>query len=346
MPEPIPLDEITAPRIAVPTEPLEEFLLQKEHGPFMVLAYTFRGPEASKYAQILTAELRRDYHLPAYIWLVRIQPMRSNIHGVQPTAPDHARNNDMAPPERYRTYDEAAVLVGNCKTIDESEALLHTVKKIVPRCLGQFPQIYQNRKGKGLNRSIMTTNPFQAAQNLFPGAGVGIAADGKPVRQNAVIDPEVIITRLANSKKIDPLIVRMNGGPNSLFKNRSEYTLMVAEFTGRTSVAMTTQKGFSSNLPDDEESLKKSPLIRAHDEAEKLAEVLNKCHSLKGTKAYVFHGRVSSFVTVGGFNSKTDPNFRVVAANLNEVSNELMKRGFSQLPLRPSSEPMAVPKDH
>jgi hypothetical protein len=192
----------------------------------------------------------------------------------------------------------------------------------------------------------MTTNPFQAAQNLYPGAGVGVAPDGKPIRQNAVIDPSVIITRLEKARTIDPLILRMNVGPNSLFKNRSEYTLMVAEFSGRTSVAMTTQKGFSTNLPDDEESLKKSPLIRAHDEAEKLAEVLNKCHSLKGTRAYVFHGRVSSYVTLGGFNSKTDPNFRALAANLNEVSNELMKRGFSQLPLRPSSEPMPVPKDH
>ena len=69
--------------------------------------------------------------------------------------------------------------MGNCKTLDEAGKLLHQVKKIVPKCLKDFPVIFQNRKGKGLNRSTITTNPFQAAQNIYPGngpAGSGLPA--------------------------------------------------------------------------------------------------------------------------------------------------------------------------
>src|SRR5262249_52203028 len=82
-PDPVAFEDLKAPSIPAPVEPIDEFLLQKENGPFMVSAHTFTGPEAAKYAQILAMELRRDYHLPAYVWLAKVQPLRSNVWGVQ-----------------------------------------------------------------------------------------------------------------------------------------------------------------------------------------------------------------------------------------------------------------------
>jgi hypothetical protein len=347
LPEPTPLDEIKAPVVAQPSEPIDEFLLQKDHGPFMVCAYTFTGPEAAKYAQVLAMEIRRDYHLPAYVWLAKIQPMKSNIYGVQPTAPPHARNNDVSPPERWRTQDEAAVFVGNCKTIDESKMVWKQVKGIRPQCLDTFPVIYQNRKGKGLNRAFMTTNPFAASQYLYPGGNVNVA--GLPMKQGQAFDPNVATTVFQNARKVDPLVKRMNTGPdarNSITKNPAKYTLKVADFTGRTAVQVTTAKEFDERNPENREALKKSPLITAHDDAERLAEVLNKCKSMSGMRAYVFHTRSASIVTVGGFNAPNDPNFqRIVAENkLRHVSEELVARQFSFLPLRPDSDLMEVPK--
>lgn len=344
IPEPVDLDQIKVPNIPAPAEPIDAYLLQREHGPFMVLAHTFTGPEAAKYAQILAMELRRDYHMPAYVWLAKVQPMRSNIFGVQPTAPPHARNGDMSPPEKWRTTDEAAVLVGNCKTIDESKELWKQVKKIRPRCLDTFPTIYQNRKGKGLNRAFMVTNPFVPSQDIFPGGGPDPSA--LPIKQGQAFDPGVAVTAYEKVKKVDPLVKRMNEGPHSIFKNPGKYTLQVAEYSGRTAVTVTTEKGLDDKFPENRRVTEKSPLLTAGDDAERLADALNKCRSMKGMRAYVYHTRYSSFVTIGSYSGPNDPSFKALHAGnqIAEISNELLKRGFSQIALRPSAEPMEVPR--
>lgn len=347
VPEPTALDDMKAPNIAQPAEPIDQYLLQKDHGPFMVSAYSFTGPEAAKYAQILAMEIRRDYHLPAYVWLAKIQPMKSNIYGVQPTAPQHARNNDLSPPERWRTQDEAAVLVGNCKTIAESKEVWKQVKGIRPKCLDTFPVIYQNRKGKGLNRAMMTTNPFAASQDLYPGGTV--APNGLPLKQGQAFDPSVATTAFEQARKVDPLVKRMNTGPNVITKNPSKYTLQVAEYTGRAAVQVTTASGYSDRNPENKEALKNSPLMTAHADAERLAEVLNKCKNMGGMRAYVFHTRVKSIVTIGGFNAPDDPNFlRIMGPKgddtILKISQELIARNFAQLQLQPSTALMKVPR--
>ena len=52
----------------------------------MVLAKTFRGPDAEKLALALAMELRGKYNLPAYILRTKDFPGKSNIRGVPPTA--------------------------------------------------------------------------------------------------------------------------------------------------------------------------------------------------------------------------------------------------------------------
>lgn len=133
---------------------------------------------------------------------------------------------------------------------------------------------------------------------------------------------------------------------NSIIKNPAKYTLQVAEFTGRTAVAVNTMKDFEDRNPENREALKKSPLITAHDDAERLAEVLNKCKSMAGMRAYVFHTRSASIVTIGGFNSPNDPSFQKFMAERKfvQISDELVNRQFSILPLRPSTQLMEVPK--
>src|SRR5262249_39830037 len=98
--EPTPVDELPPPGVSLPTGPIEPFLLTKANGPFMIHAYTFRGKDAVRYAQLLTMELRDRFRLPAYIFFLRIQPGRNNIRGIQPTAPEGVPAGDLAPPER------------------------------------------------------------------------------------------------------------------------------------------------------------------------------------------------------------------------------------------------------
>ena len=274
LPTPTPPDMIKASTLVLPTEPVEPYLLTKDNGPFMVMAKTFRGPDAERFAVALVKELRQQFGLPAYIVRTKDFPNRSNIRNVPPLAPETVRRAELSDPERVRSYDEACVLVGDCKSLDESEALWHRVKKLKPKCLNEIPTIFGWRTG--LSTAIRTTNPYVPTQNIFPGRG-----------------------------KRDVLIGQMNSGPRSIVNCPGRYTLQVAEFGGRAAFNPDQKSiGMFSN-----DWLRKSPLATAADDAERLAEVLAKDPEIArtGFQPYVFHDRTKSKVMVGAFQNPTDP---------------------------------------
>jgi len=159
LPGPTPVEEIKPPAVLLPDEPLEPYLLTKANGPFMVLAKTFRGPDAEKMALALCKELRNDNRLPAYILRSKDFPQHSYIRGTPPTAPSETMTSVIKLPEKVRTADEAAVLVGDGKTLMDSELLLHQVKKLQPKCLEGMPVLWKWRGGGGLPHAIRTANP-------------------------------------------------------------------------------------------------------------------------------------------------------------------------------------------
>lgn len=357
LPEPAMLDEAVQPTFNLPTEPIEPYLLQRHNGPFMVLAKTFRGPDAARYAQALAMELRSQYNLPAYVWYLRFQPGRSNIRNVPPTAPDYVRSGEtVAAPERHRAYDEAAVLVGDCKTIDESEDVLHQVKKLHSAVLDGTPSIWNWKWRKGLNRAMLTTNPLRASQELMPSkdsgghtiahgypGGGGVGGPTIAMQDGQAVDPYVLTAGLENVHKEDKLIKQMNDpkvSGLSLYNCPGPYALQVAEFLGRS----TTDQNDSRFLSN--EFLAKSPLQGAAEDAERLAESLAKCQSLpKGYRPFVFHDRHASRVLIGPIHRPDDPNLVKVVEHLNlQVSNELVNRGFTQLPLTPANQLTPVPQ--
>ncbi|WZO97798.1 hypothetical protein EP7_004849 [Isosphaeraceae bacterium EP7] len=270
VPSPLSLEDTPQPTISLPDEPVEPYLLTKDAGPFMVLAHTFRDPNAVKYAIALTKELRA-LGLPAYVLQLKDFPGRSNVHNVPPTAPKYINQPNITPPEKYRTYDEAAVMVGKCKSKDESEKLLHQVKKIKPACLNGIPTIFHWRD-KSLSRASMTTNPYIPVQHLY-------------------------------SQKADPIIKQMNGGPHAIYQCPGQYSLLVADFSGRSTTDVNNKTFLSQS------ALKTSPLATAADDAERLAETLSKDPALRqtGYKPYVYHDRSSSKVFMGSFTDPVDP---------------------------------------
>jgi hypothetical protein len=108
----------------------------KESGPFMVLARIFRGVDAEKHARELATELRQEHKLSVYLF--------REIQG-------DARANGIA------------VLVGDAKTIQDSEAILEQVKAINPRCLAVRPMVWQ----RSLVYARRTTNPLLQKSELF-----------------------------------------------------------------------------------------------------------------------------------------------------------------------------------
>lgn len=346
VPAPASMDELAQPTITLPTEPIEPYLLQRNNGPFMVLAYTFRGPDAARYAQALVMELRGKHRLPAYVWYLRIQPGHSNIRNVPPTAAMDVQGAEKVQGvETYRSYDEAAVLVGDCKTIDESEDLLHKVKKVRSEVVDGLPSIWTWRKGKGLSRATLTTNPMAPNQALYTAQGrvAAGAVPGAPpaavLASGASVDPSVLTASFNPIRKPDPLIKQMNSGPRSAFTCPGPYTLQVAEFLGRTSIDPLDQRLNNDTL------LKQGPLAAAADDAERLAESLTKCKTLdRRYVPYVFHDRTSSRVYLGSFSGPSDPGLRELADKMNAVSTELLERKFSTLPLAPAEHLTAAPR--
>jgi hypothetical protein len=294
LPTPTPPDQIPAPTIALPTDPIEPYLLTRSAGPFMVMAKTFRGPDAERWALALVLELRNSYGLPAYVLRTRDFPMRSNIRDVPPTALRQQQQPHVTDPEKTRTYDEAAVLVGDEKTLHGSEVLLHKVEKIKPKCLNGMPSIFKWRVG--LTTAMRTTNPFVPAQDLYP-------------------------------QKADPFVKKLNGGSHSLLACPGHYTLQVAEFSGRATFNPENPE-FKESLLNF-----KSPLGMAYDNAESLADALARDPEIKktGAQPYVFHDRTSSKVMLGAFNAPDDPAAARLRATMLKIAVPLTQKTKSTI---------------
>ncbi len=299
LPTPTPPDQIGPATFVMPTDPIEPYLLTKDAGPFMVSAKSFRGPDSDRYALALAMELRREHGLPAYILRSKDFPGRSNVRGIPPTADPGVPQARLAEPEKTRTYDEAVVLVGNAKTLDDSEALLHRVKKIHPKCLDEMPSPLHWRKG--LKGALRTTNPYVPAQYLFP-------------------------------RKSNTMLKQMNSGPHSIFNCPGRYTIQIAEFGGRST--FNTQDGRFH----DPGSLKSSPLVSAASDAEKLASALAKDPEIQrtGFQPYVYHDMTSSKVMIGAFQSPQDPKAPQLRDSLLKLAVPLHGRKVTQQVIVPA----------
>jgi hypothetical protein len=267
-----PVDQLKPPTIDLPNEPIQPYLLTKENGPFMVTARVFRGVDAERMALALVKELRNDYRLPAYILRIKDFPGKSMIRGVPPTTPSNVIKPDVGMPEKIRTFDEAAVLVGNEKTMAAQEKLWNYVRKLKPKCIEGMSSPFPWRTG--LATALRTTNPYVAAQYLYP-------------------HPR------------DRLVVQINSGLRSVVNCPGRFSLQVAEFSGRLAYQLNATQPTDQLLPN----LKTSPLQTAHEDAERMADKLSRAPEIRqlGLQVYVFHDRTSSRVFIGSWNSLEDP---------------------------------------
>jgi len=290
-PDLTPAHDLKAPTLDLPNEPIEPYLLTKENGPFMVLARVFRGVDAERLALALVKELRQEYKLPAYILRTKDYPGKSMMRGIPPTVPSNVMAPEIRMPEKIRTFDEAAVLVGNEKTWADQEKLWHQVKKLSPRCLEGVSSPFPWRTG--LSSALRTTNPYWPAQNLYP-------------------------------KTRDRLMVQMNSGLRSIANCPGRFSLQIAEFSGRTTFQLNPLQQPNSMLPN----LKESPLKTAHEDAERMADKLAKDHEFQrmGQPIFVVHDLTASRVFVGSFDAPQDPRAAEVREKLIQMAVPLVDK--------------------
>ncbi len=307
-----PASELKEPDLDLPDEPVEPFLLTKENGPFMVLARVFRGPNSQRMAIALCKELRTEYGLPAYIFRKKENPGGSLIRGVPPTAPSQTNSTNVKMPEKIRTFDEAAVLVGNERTTADQERLWREVKKLKPACLEKMSTPFPWRSG--LSTALRTTNPYIPAQNLYP-------------------------------RTQDRLMITMNGGLRSVINCPGQFSLQVAEFAGRSAFSFDPKTPANHILP----RLETSPLRTAHDDAERMAEKLANAPEIRqtGQPVYVYHDHTSSKVFIGAFNSPQDPQAAALrnylVQNAYNMSNKSSKLPNEKVRGKAATDTMIVP---
>ena len=264
----------------IEADPHKEYTLTKNRGPWMIMVATFHatgdgevneGKTPDQAASELVLELRQ-LGLPAY--KLDYDPQQQLFSVKDRLGRDERRKN-------LRRVRSICVIAGNYHGIDEKVAqdTLKWIKKLHPKCL----------------RDGVTYRPTPGRPGPLSGAFLTI---------NPMLNPEEV-----EQRRQDPLLIRLNHGErHSLFENRGEFTLVVARFTGKQVSVKAGQK-----IPDIKDFLKDNDLDDAGRQARELVAVLNgnydrrQQNALNNIEAYVWHDRHESIVTVGSFDSPTDP---------------------------------------
>ena len=255
--------------------------VDQEHGPWLILATTFRGPEAQRDAQHLVYELRKDYKLNAYTHEKSYDYSKSFVgRGVDKFGnPQRMRNSS------NERFDEVAVLIGDFVTIDDPKA-----EKTLERIKTMHPQVLDP------NGEKETSQSFAAIRQLHNKVW-GSDNAGKPrgpMRMAFVIPNPKLPKDYFKPKGVDKFVEKLNSDrPHSLLKCDKAYTVRVATFDGGTSTRLHNSK--QAKGP----ALPTSRLDKAAGSADQLAGKLRQA----GVEAYVFHDRKQSIVTVGSFDS-------------------------------------------
>ena len=229
-----------------------------------------------------------------------------------------------------RIEDQFAILVGGYKDMDAARKALDHIKKIMPSdkfCL-QGERIVPGKSDKGEDGVIYQQLRYSPFMNAFVSRNPSLPPEKQP-EPNGDLMQQVDVA----------LLKKLNAGePYSLLKNPKPWTLVVATFQG--AAKCSTKAGpsslassFNKMVGRDTDDRSASAQI-----AQKLAEVLRDPKFKPGFETYVLHTSYYSVVTIGGFESETDPRMR-------QVQERLQRQILGpQVKLLEQPVPMPVPR--
>ena len=266
----------------VEADPNADYTLTDQDGPWFVMAASLSGPDAERQARALTLELRKRYRLEAYTHAMTFDfTKRAAGHGV-----DRYGRPRQLRYQRDKEIHEIAVLVGHFTSADDAELqpTLKKIKHMQPDALNMDGQTgARSGQSLGMMRRIQTALLPEDDERKSMGP-MGHAF----VTRSPLLSREYFVP-----KGVDTFVERMNKGVEfTLLDCPGIYTIKVATFNGASRIegASTGGRG-TKNL--------QSKLARAAHDAHKLTIALRK----RGFKAYEFHDRTQSIVTIGSFES-------------------------------------------
>jgi hypothetical protein len=314
----------------VEADPNKEYVITPEAGVWMVLAGSYRGPDAQNLAHQLVLQLRGRDDLSAYVFNFSEEKKRQQQEYV-----DELRRAPGAPVRIIHIEDEYGVLVGGYKDSEAAHDAMLKIKKLKPPVLTlpggkpayeivyQYnPETKKTEEGwvNPLTKSFVTRNPTVPLEKRDPNA-------------------------------FDPLWKKLNADETySLLENKHAWTLVVKDFEGVSIIQdkpSTSSNSFLKMLGMGDKS--GETLNAAALNAHNMAEALNKSKKLQEMKlnAYVFHTRSGSLVTIGGFDSLDDKEFNALKKAIEDKKWVKGQDGESaappQLLLMVRPMPMKVP---
>lgn len=275
------------PAAAAPA-PAGDGSLQQTNGPWLIMAATFSGEGAQEQAAQLVNELRSQHRLRAYLHDMQFDLTSNGSETINGKGLDKYG----APVKmRYRKGNQVrewAVLVGDFTDVDDSAAqkTLDQIKTLHPEALRL------DREG-GSTQSLANIRAYQAQQvdRLRSHSELG------PMRTAFLTRNPLLPQEYFVPKGVDKFVEKMNKGVKySLLDNQGKYSVKVATFRGKGVLQGASITGKPSNRSRRKHD---DPLMEAAENAHLLAEQMR----AQGWKAYEFHDRDESIVTVGSFES-------------------------------------------
>jgi hypothetical protein len=307
----------------VEADPSKDYPITPEVGGFTICAASFTGEMAGKQAHDLVLELRTDYHIAAYLFNRGSEQRRLQQEELQRKRAEqkaYLEKMGLQPdiPLRLpivRIEDQYAVLVGGFRDMDAAHRELNRIKKLQPP--------------RSVPRDIVTQDPQGVAAQKAKAQKMAV----NPFTNSFVVANPTIPTTHTNAFEPDPLWKKMNADETfSLLNCRRPWTLAIKEYQATAVIEPASANGslFDKLIGNNGAQQLAANAMNAHN----LAEGLHKL----GFEVYVLHTRSSSIVTIGGFDSPSDPRMPSVGRAIKSL--QLGPR----LDLFPEPLPMPVPK--
>jgi len=283
----------------VEADPAKPYTLKEEHGPWIIIACSFNGVGAQQQAHDLVLELRKFYHMEAFVHQMdfKLDDPNGNVQPLYASPHRHVYEMVTENPKAYRdgTIKETAVVVGNFPAIDDPDAqkALLKLKLADPKCLHSSQE----------ERSLAGWRSLQAGVKDLP-QGIERRKQTGPLAHAFITrNPLLPEDYFAPKGGLDELVVKMNKNvKHSLLDCPGKYTVQVAHFTGEIIINQNEIRAIETGAKAGPESTKQG-LADAAQKAHELTEALR----IDGYDAYEFHDRYASLVTVGSFDSVGTP---------------------------------------
>ncbi len=280
-----------------------DYHITKDNGPYMIYVASFRGDESERMAWDLVTELRRDFHLPAYLFSVSEERRKQQREELEER---RKRYGDGVPLKRERIVDEYAVMVGNYKSFD---AATESLKKMREKYEGKAPTSVD------FSKMLMVVQPKGTVKSGDKSKLQGTIASINPLAHGWVMRNPLAPKEPIEKEKFDKEWVGLNRDEKySLLKCSKKWTLVVKVFRAPSiiwggsnpSIFQPTAVEQTQNMEKQLDILKKTGGFKGvAGQAHNLADILRS--KALGYEAYVLHAQEYSLVCVGGFNKPDDP---------------------------------------